>query len=468
MGDFMRRYVTSTLLTAAIFVLAPVSGGLAQPKSGSAMVTPMPSVQAATSLRLPLNKSQVMNVTQPVGKIAIGNAAIVDAVVLTDRSFYVLGKALGATNISVYGRNGQLLAVIDVIVGADVEGVKAALHDMLPGETIEVRSLNDAVALNGTVSSPSKINQAVSIAQRFAPSVVNNLEVHGSQQVLLEVKIAEMSRTVTRALGFHPTLQSIPHPGNLPGLLLSTLDAIDTTRFAEFTGSGRIGKFKFTEMIDALEEKGAVKLLAEPNLVAMSGDTANFLVGGEFPVPVAQTTSGTGPNSSTLSIEFKPFGVSLAFTPTVVGDGLINLIVAPEVSAIDKTTAPVVENGFVIPGVSVRRARTTIELHDGQSFAIAGLLQSNFIDDMRGIPGVNDVPILGALMRSSNFQNQQTELVIVVTPHLVRPVAPDQLAMPTDSFVPPTDVDFFFFGKTEGAGSGVGGGLMGRYGHIVR
>jgi pilus assembly protein CpaC len=216
-----------------------------------------------------------------------------------------------------------------------------------------------------------------------------------------------------------------------------------------------------------LEEKGAVKILAEPNLVAMSGDTASFLAGGEFPVPVSQNTTAGIP---TVTVEFKPFGVSLAFTPTVIEGDLINVVVAPEVSQIDKQNA-VVFNGFVIPGISTRRAHTTVEMRDGQSFAIAGLLQSTFADDVKGIPGINDLPVIGALARDSQFQRNETELVIIVTPRLVRPTSPGQLAAPTDTFVPPSDADMFFFGRPEAPDSGLpraGGGLAGQYGHIIR
>lgn len=474
----MPRHLIGGAIAAAIMALLPAAPCQAQ-QAGPVTVTPVPSVQTITNLKLPMNRSQVIRVSQPVGKIAVGNAAIVDAVVLTDRSFYILGKGLGSSNISVYGRDSQLLAVIDVIVGADVEGVKSVLYEMLPGETIEVRSINDAIALSGTVSTPTKANEAVAVAQRFAPNVINNLEVHGAQQVLLEVKVAEMSRTVTKQLGFKPLLRAgknvssviSNNPANPTGFTLATLDTIDPTRFAELIGNARIGGFRLSEFIDALEEKGAVKLLAEPNLVALSGDTASFLAGGEFPVPVAQNLSGASVITTAITVEFKPFGVSLSFTPTILGDGLMNLVVAPEVSQIDRTVS-INENGLVIPGISTRRARTTIELRDGESFAIAGLLQNNINDDVRQIPGLGDVPVLGALFRSSTFQNQQSELVIIVTPHLVQPAPAETLAAPTDSFVPPTDVELFLLGKPEGAASGLspqaGGGLIGRYGHIVR
>ncbi|HLZ66517.1 MAG TPA: type II and III secretion system protein family protein [Aliidongia sp.] len=496
----MYRKSMATLVGAALIgfaVLGGASVGLAQQ---AITLTPTPGVQTTTTLKVPMNKSQVVRANQAIGKIAIGNPAIADAVVLTDRSFYLLGKRAGATNVSVYGRDGQLLAVIDVSVGADVEGLKAALHEMLPNETIEVRSVNDSIVLGGQVSSPARASAAVEIAKQFvskdtnagganagapgggmategaAPgggsgggTVINQMSVRGVQQVMLQVKVAEMSRKATKALGFLPFAR-FGKANNPSGVTVQPLDPVTTTDFALAVASAISGNFALAFQIEALEEKDSIKILAEPNLVAMSGDTANFLAGGEFPVPVAyQPATATG--TPTITIEFKPFGVSLAFTPTVIDNGLINLVVAPEVSEIDKTTS-VVTSGFTIPGIAVRRARTTVELRDGQSFAIAGLIQSNFNDSVRQIPGLGDIPILGALARSSEFDRQETELVIMVTPKLVHPAPAGTLIAPTDSFVPPSDTDIFLFGQSEAGDSGTipvnGGGLTGRYGHIIR
>lgn len=422
-------------------------------------------------MSVPVNKSQVLRVNQVVRKITVGNPAVADVAALSDRSFYVLGKALGTTNLAIYGANGSLVAVTDVVVGIDVQGVKAALAQVLPNETIEVRSVNDSVALSGTVSSPAAAQQAVTVAQHFLPekvAVINNLGVRGNQQVMLAVKVAEISRSVTKELGLTPTILA-GKQGNGFALNTESKTAMDT--FTTALGAATSGNFAFREKIDALEEKGLIKILAEPNLIAMSGDTANFLAGGEFPVPTNQNTVAGFP---TITVEFKPFGVSLAFTPTVIADDLINLVVAPEVSEIDKQTAPVVINGFVIPGISTRRARTTVELRDGQSFAIAGLLQSDFSSQIDQIPGLSDIPILGALARDSQFKRNETELVIIITPHLVQPAPADTLAAPTDSFVPPSDADIFIKGQREAPDSGFmptaanGGGLTGRYGHIIR
>lgn len=489
----VRRLVVGFLLVVGLALPAVGRAQSVSPRApgprSQAIVTPVPSATASQVISLPTNKTEVMRVNQTVGKIAVSNPAIVDAVALTDHSFYILGKAPGTANISIYGSNSELLSVLDVVVGVDVEGVKAALHAVMPNEKIEVRSVNDSIALSGTVSAAGKINDAIAIAQRFLAEkaiVINNLAVGSYQQVMLQVKVAEMSRSLTRALGFKPALgvgrasSSSGSIGNAatgltpeysnPAIGLTTLDPVDTTRFAVGLANVVTGNFSLNYAIDALDQKGAVKILAEPNLVAMSGDTANFLVGGEFPVPVAENNSGTGP---VITIVFKPFGVSLAFTPTVIGDGLINLVVAPEVSQIDTTTAPVTVNGFTIPGISTRRARTTVELRDGQSFAIAGLIQSDFTDTIKQLPGIGNVPILGALFRDSSFQRDESEVVIIVTPKLVRPAPEGALASPTDSFVAPSDAEMFLKGLPESTSSGVspaaaGGGLTGPYGHIIR
>ena len=461
-----------SVIVALAAVTAPIGTSMAQqtPQAARVVITPQRAVQPTSSMVLPLNKSQTLRVSETVTRITVGNADIVDAAVLSDHEFYVLGKATGTTNISVFGLDNRLLAVVDAVVGTDVEGVKAAFHAMMPDDRIEVRAINDSIALSGTLASPAKVAQAIDVAKRFTDKdkVINNLRVTGTQQVMLQVKVAEMQRNVSKSFGFKPFLSvGKTDSANPTGFSVSTLDPVNLGNFALAVGRVVSGNFAFTEALDALEQKGAVKILAEPNLVAMSGDTANFLAGGEFPIPVAQSTSSGVP---TVTVEFKPFGISLAFTPTVIDGDLINLIVAPEVSQIDKTNA-VTFSGFTIPGIQTRRAKTTVELRDGQSFAIAGLLSSNFTDTMRGIPGLMDIPIFGALARSSDYERNETELVIIITPKLVQPASAATLVAPTDSFVPPSDAAIFLMGKTENPDSGLaprGGGLTGKYGHIIR
>ena len=419
---------------------------------------------AADEMVVPLNKSQVLKLDQPFQQVSVGNPEIADVVALSDRSVYVLGKKIGATNVTVYGTTHQPLAVVDVTVSYDVEALKSRLHDLLPGEPVEVRAGHDSLILSGLVTTNQQLGRALAVAERYAPTHVTNLlRVRGAQQVMLSVKVAEVSRNTVRELGLKPNI-------NAHDFVYGTLDPINTALFGTASASvrSRIGTYDL--MIDALDQKGAVKILAEPNLICLSGDTANFLSGGEFPIPVAQNTSN---GFNTITIEFKQFGVSLAFTPTVLDGNLISLVVSPEVSQLDYTNALIL-NGFSIPGLSTRRASTTVELRDGQSFAVAGLIQNDFTDQVRQLPGLGEVPVLGALFRSSNFQNQQTELVITITPHLVHAVGADQLAAPTDTFTGPSDAQLFLQGKVEGnparraLGAQAGGGLDGTYGHIIR
>jgi pilus assembly protein CpaC len=395
---------------------------------------------------VPINKSQVLKVDQPFTELLIGNPEIADVVALTNQSVYVLGKQLGTTNLTIYGPRRQLLAVLDLAVTYDVESLKAKLHDVMPGEMIEVRPVNSGILLSGKVSNASSLSDALAIAEQYAPKAVTNaMSVQGSQQVMLQVKFAEVSRNVVRELGIgHDLAVTGDLAFNLitsSGLPISPIP-FGIGRF-DTDGDGRSLETEF----QTLEQNGLIRTLAEPNLIALSGDTAKFLAGGEFPVPVEQEDDIT-------TVEFKEFGVSLAFTPTVIGKDLINLVVAPEVSRIDPTVSIVVD-GLEIPGLSTRRAKTTIELRDGQSFAIAGLLQEDYQNALSGIPWLSDIPILGLLFRSTGFQRNETELVILVTPRLVKPAqSMAELATPIDRLVLPTDAELFLFGQTEGESSG--------------
>lgn len=477
-------------LRMGMFALVAAAAATALPAPGQAQTIRRPGPQilgpqtAVTDLRagelmVAVNKSQVLRLDQAFTSLSVGNPAVADVVALSDRSVYVLGKALGSTNVTVYGAGRQVLSVVDVVVTHDVEGLKNKLFDLFPNERVEVRSANDAVVVSGVVSTPEQLTRAASIAERYAPGKLTNLlRVRGSQQVMLQVRVAEVSRSTARQLGIRPQI--------LGGdFTFQPLDMINPNAFAAALGTFEFPEFTVNALLEALEEKGVVKVLAEPNLIALSGDTANFLAGGEFPVPVAQDAD-TG--RVVITIAFKQFGVGLAFTPTVIDGDLINLMVNPEVSQID-TNNSVVLNGFNIPGLTTRRASTTVELRDGQSFAIAGLLQSDFTDQVRQVPGIGDLPVLGALFRSSEFQRRETELVIIVTPRLVKPVAAETLAAPTDSFRAPSNLELFLFGQVEGdpavipaagrrstsadpgramLGSQAGGGLDGTYGHIIK
>ena len=402
----------------------------------------------AGEFAVPINKSQVLRVDQPFTELLIGNPEIADVVALTNQSVYVLGKQLGTTNLTIYGPRRQLLAVLDLVVSYDVDSLKAKLHEVMPGEAIEVRPVNGGILLSGIVSNPTSLHDALAIAEQYAPKAVTNaMSVQGSQQVMLQVKFAEVSRNAMRQLGIGHDLVVAGDVGFR--LLTSSAFPVPTGSlpFAVGAINTSTGNVDLTTTFQTLEENGLSRTLAEPNLVALSGDTASFLAGGEFPIPVES-------EDNAITVEFKEFGVGLSFTPTVIGRDLINLVVAPEVSRIDPTIS--VRTTLVdVPGLSTRRAKTTVELRDGQSFAIAGLLQEDYQNAISGIPWLANLPILGALFRSTGFQRNETELVILVTPHLVKPAqSMAELSTPVDRLVLPSDAELFLFGQTEGAESG--------------
>ncbi|WP_404380131.1 type II and III secretion system protein family protein [Caenispirillum salinarum] len=473
-------------LAAAVLVL-PVLPDAARAQTAPTAPTPLlvPTEDGmAGDMVVPVDKSQVLRVDRRFTDILVGNPEVADVMPLTDRSIYVLGKKLGSTNLTIYGPGNRLIAVVDLTVTYDVDGLKARLHEIVPGESVEVRGVNGGIVLSGSVSSPRQLERVLSVAERYAPDAVTNLlSLNGSQQVMLSVKVAEMRRSTARQLGLGGITAAAGAGSNFspvdvaasPVALVSNI--LDPQSFLT-AGLGVLdGRWFLQTALNALEEKGAVKVLAEPNLIALSGDTATFLAGGEFPIPVAQDSDADG---TTITVEFKQFGVSLGFTPTVLDGDLINLLVSPEVSQIDPSTSVTV-SGFTIPGLSTRRTTTTVELRDGQSFAIAGLLQSNFSDNISQIPGIGDLPVLGALFRSTEFQQNETELVIIITPHLVQPAPPGALAAPTDFFTPPTTAELFLLGRVEGEaavapataearalGARPGGGISGPYGHILK
>jgi pilus assembly protein CpaC len=445
------RAIRSILAGAALIAFqAPMAVTPAQAQSGDQL--------HAGALEVPLNKSQVVSADRPIAKAMIGNAAIADVLPVTDRSVYVLGKAVGTTSLTLYDAGGRVLSIMDIAVGPDVQSFRDQVVELLPGEEVNARLSGDSMVLTGLVSGGAAADRAVQLAKTFAgDKVVNMLGVRSSEQIMLEVKFAEVSRSVGKDIGVSAFgagsrfdmvtgtgAQLVPDPTT--GMGVMKLSSINNT-FGVFRSNFNIGGLSIDGILNALENKGMAKTLAEPTLVALSGEKASFLAGGEFPIPVVQSGSGGGSgNGQAITVEFKPFGVSLAFTPTVLGDKTINLVVEPEVSSIDPT-ASITLNGITIPGLQTRRASTTLELRDGESFAIAGLLQRDFKTNARQLPLLGSIPILGALFRSAQFQKGETELLIVVTPRLVAPVRPDQVKLPTDRVKDPNDVDVFLKGE---------------------
>jgi pilus assembly protein CpaC len=472
------RTIRGAALGASV-AFAAAAFGLAVPAVAQITVSEADEVRAG-ELAVPVNKSQVLRSDRPFAKALIGNPDIADVLPLSDRSIYVLGKKMGTTSLTLYDRGNSLIAVVDIAVGPDVIGLKRQLSELMPNDTVGARISNESVILEGIVSSGPAADKAVQVAESYAPGkVINLLSIGSAQQVMLEVRFSEIKRGALKDLGFSSFVSGSGDNGfqgaigggaSLTGSLGSTTvtstdpvtgDVTTTVTpnppqlslgsivdsFGILSRVFRIGGLNFDATFNALERKGVVTTLAEPTLIALSGETASFLAGGEFPIPVAQ--SGTTGGDAAISVEFKQFGVSLAFTPTVLADGVINMEVAPEVSSIDPS-ASVVINNLRVPGLQTRRARTTVELRDGESFALAGLIRKDFRDTIRQFPVLGSIPIIGTLFRSTNFEKEETELVIIVTPRLVKPVRAAAMKVPTDRVTPPDEADLFLLGRTDG------------------
>ena len=398
---------------------------------------------------VPAGKSMIFQFNRPVREVLIGDPEKADVIPLTDRNIYLLGKQLGGTTITLFGDRKRLLGVIDLQVTYDIVNLKKRLYDMMPEEKIEVRTNGDSILLSGSVKNNSSSLRAAQLAENYAPDrVVNMIEIGASQQVMLAVRFAEVERTAAKALGISTGLNFSGGDGSVADVSTSFVNptALDTASFAQIFGAFPIGDVSIDILLDALEERGVASILAEPTLIAVSGEPASFLAGGEFPVPVGTGQAGVG-GGLQVEIEFKEFGVRLSFTPTVIGEN-ISLLVEPEVSELDPQSGIEV-SGLVIPGLNTRRASTTVELKNGQSFAIAGLLSKRFIDELDQLPGISSTPILGALMRSARYEREETELTIIITPYLVEPSDPGTLTTPFDTFSAPHELDLFFLGKTE-------------------
>jgi len=397
------------------------------------------------SIEIANSKSRVIQFDRAIGHSLVANPAIADLIPMTDQSLYILGKQKGTTSLTLFDKNQNLLGVFDLNVSHDLAGLKQRLYQLAPNERIEVRSSGNSITLSGEVSDPSIAHMAAELANQYAPGqVLNTIATSRSHQVMLSVKIAEVQRSASKALGLNTNV----FYANGADSLNFFSGALNPASYAQAVGRFDLGDFNIQMLFDALEEQGVLTTLAEPTLVAISGETANFLAGGEFPVPVSSRT--TQDEGTRITIEFKEFGVKLAYTPTVIGD-TINLVVEPEVSVLDPANGIQVDN-LVIPGLVTRRAHTTIDLKNGQSFAIAGLLQESFEDNVSQIPGLGKIPIIGALARSSQYTKRETELLIVVTPYLVEPHEGSEYNLPTDNFTPPTEGELFFGGNVEGAG----------------
>jgi pilus assembly protein CpaC len=473
---------------------------------------PAPQVGGGATLELmvPLFKSRVVTVAGPAARVSVGSPDIADIVVISPSQLYVLGKDIGTTNVLLWDSGNRLIGTISVEVQHDLEDLKRKYAEILPGEPIEVRSAQRSIVLSGRVSDTEKLSAAVRIAQTYlaqiqpagavAPEVfkqesnsrrddktvgevINLLQVGGVQQVMLEVKVAEMQRSEVRNLDAkfnafrnggnitwggvnggatfppfkdingleHPVYTSVNPSGDLTqwgppvaDFVPNPLSIVNQGLFGSFINTN----FLFNLALDAAKNQGLAKILAEPNLTTLTGQEAKFLSGGQFPIPVA-----TGLNQ--VTIEYKDFGVSLDFIPVVLSNGHINLKLSIGVSELVNTSTlgisvTAANSTFIVPSLTVRNASGTVELGDGQTIGLAGLLNDNLTQSIEKFPGLGELPILGALFRSQSFIKGDTELVILVTPHLAKPLARSQIKLPTDSFIEPSDADFYLWGRMEG------------------
>lgn len=482
---FRRRF-----LLGAMGLCTP---GLGLAQRGSSPLLPVPAdpprhTEIGPALILVAGKSTLFRLDGPIERVSIGNPAVADVTLISPGELYLLGKTFGSTNLIVWRASGPT-TIFDLSVELDTAALRDRLRSLLPGETgIEVQSAADAVVLSGMVSSAMRADQAVTIADAFvrntgrglvapinagearaspgqvlpiswaaAPSgganaetgtrgtrVVNLMQVAQAQQVMLEVKVAEISKSLLDQLGVR--VEASRAAGDWRYSILSQF----LTGSSGLLGIRSPGGNELR--LDAEKRDGLIKILAEPNIVAISGHEASFLAGGKIFIPVSRSNAATG--VSTITLEEKEFGIGLKFTPTVLDSGRIHLRVAPEVSELSQTGSPFVTAGGVtaiLPSFTTRRAQTSVQLTDGQSLAIAGLIRSNVNESIKRIPWLGDIPIIGALFRSAEFQADQSELMFVVTPRLVSAVSGAH-SLPTDSFTPPNRSEFFGEGRLEGSG----------------
>ena len=427
-----------------------------------------------------IGKSQDVRTDSSFVNVTVGDPEVADVNPLTDHTLSILGKKIGTTRVQVYDEAKKLIGIFDVEVSYDITRLSNELARRFPGSRLQASSVNGRIMLAGEVLDAATLDKAVTIARQFGPEIINSVSVMSPQQVMLEVRFIELTRTAGRELGVqwnhfggnslvnignrtgasalpitpaggstfsNPNVTSGGANGNVNTVMRSAAVAAGVLSGASPFGFliGRLvaGGTSADALINMLEQKGVARSLAEPNLTALSGDTASFLAGGEYPIPVAGALGQ-------VTVDYKKYGVGLAFTPTVLGRGLINMKIEPEVSQIDTNHTVAVATGISVPALIVRRASTTVELRDGQSFVIGGLLQNDNKHQIEQLPWVGSMPVLGALFSSKSYQNNETDLVIIVTPHLVRPARPgDLVKTPLDDTVPPNDVDFFLLGKTE-------------------
>ncbi|MGI9371197.1 MAG: type II and III secretion system protein family protein [Hyphomicrobiales bacterium] len=421
-------------------------------------------------LNIGANKTVVVRLPVAARDVLVGNPEIVDAVARTPFTVYLFAKKIGETNVFFFDEEGRQILSLDIDVGRDAAALKSILNRVMPGNRVRVHSVGETVVLTGKVRSQQDAAQASMLAAKYVgdkEKVVNSITIANKQQVLLKVRVIEIQRQILKQLGVDAAgLVRIGNasiglvsgnPFSVAGQALNGFSNIATGGAAGNGVFGRIaGASSFDGALRLMERDGMVRTLAAPTLTSISGESAKFLAGGEFPVPVNGGDDG-------ITVSFKPFGVGLGFTPVVLSENRINLKISTEVSEIsnenqatvgaggtvdsDGETTTISQNAFVIPSLRVRRAETTVEIGSGGSLVLAGLISERLRQDINGIPGMKDVPVLGTLFRSRDYQRNETELVVMVTPVIVKPVAEGQLATPLDRFIDPSDVDTILFGR---------------------
>ncbi len=447
------------------------------------------------ALVIPVNRAELVALKKDAAEVMVGNPDVADVHVHSPRRISILGKAFGTTNIRILDKDKNVINSFNAVVTYDLPAIRKALKEFLPNESIGIKLVNTNVALVGDVSSASVVDRALQIVNEFVKtqsgptttpaagsaaglaesSVLNLLQVNSGQQVMLRVRVGEIQRTALKKLGssfsgarVNGGFSLLGSAGNLR--FEDGLHTFGTQGLQLDSAAAAVGGFQYENAdvsvsmaLEALESQGLFKILAEPNLVALSGEKAEFLAGGEFPVPVV-TGAGAG---AAAGVEFKPYGVTVQFIPYVLSANRIRLVVEPEVSEIstDVTTAI---GSTSVPALTTRRAKTTVELAPGESFMIAGLLRDQLTSSVRQLPGLGEVPVLGALLRSTSYQRKESELVIAVTPYLVDPLRNDDVRLPTDNFKPASMMDMMFYGALGAVEKGTqGAGMEGSVGFMV-
>ncbi|WP_206995102.1 type II and III secretion system protein family protein [Trinickia mobilis] len=457
-----RRPTTLSIAAASAPAGAPRPAAVPQPPVAEGPLRGpncIGEIRGETTVVVPLGKSTLVPTDEPVRNRTLGNPAIAQATMVSPQRLYILGQSVGTTNMIIQGRSGAC-QIIDVVVNVDAGGLQASLSQLMPNErNLRVSTAADNFVLMGRVSSAQAAQEALDIAKAYSQSggtdnaskssgVLNMMTLDSPQQVMLEVKVAEVSKTLIDQLGSSLALQG--GFGSWTGSLVSTLLSGASTIL---TGT-KSNHLPISMSIDAQKTDNLTKILAEPNLVTITGQEASFLAGGKVFIPVPQSNANGG---TTITLQEEEFGVGLRFTPTVLGNGRINLKVAPEVSELSPTGVTVTATGTsstsILPLITTRRASTTVQMNDGESFAIGGLISNNVTGALKAFPGLGELPVIGALLRSTSFQQDRTELVFVVTPHLVKPLPNQNYPLPTDSFTQPNEADVYATGDMEGRGA---------------